>query len=229
MWANLGSTVEPRIVTRIEDANGRVVLQRGPNVPQSVIDPRIAFIVRDMMRDAAERGTGTAARKAVPASIPVAGKTGTTNDNVDVWFMGMTPDLVAGVWLGFDRPEDDHAGRRRRLARGADLGRDDGELLCGARRPPAWTPPVGLVTAELDRATGLLADSTTPPERRYTEYFVPGTEPEPLRSVPWKVPVFRGVSAVTSRGTAEAMRTPRSPQVYSRVATAIARAKRGYR
>ena len=75
VWANLGSTVEPRIVTRIEDVTGRVVYQQSPALAQSVIDPRIAFIVRDMMRDAAERGTGMAARKAVPASIPVAGKT----------------------------------------------------------------------------------------------------------------------------------------------------------
>jgi membrane peptidoglycan carboxypeptidase len=105
VWANLGSTVEPRIVTRIEDAAGHVVYQKAPSIPQAVIDPRVAFIVRDMMRDAAERGTGSPARKAVPSAIQVAGKTGTTNDNVDVWFMGMTPDLVAGVWLGFDKPK----------------------------------------------------------------------------------------------------------------------------
>jgi membrane carboxypeptidase/penicillin-binding protein len=105
VWANLGSTVEPRLVTRVDDASGKTVLQRAATAPQSVIDPRIAFIVRDMMRDAVERGTGAPARRAVPASIPIAGKTGTTNDNVDVWFMGMTPDLVAGVWLGFDRPK----------------------------------------------------------------------------------------------------------------------------
>src|SRR6187551_3567280 len=72
VWANLGSTVEPRIVTRVEDAAGKVVLQRGPSVPQSVIDPRIAFIVRDMMRDAAERGTGAPARRLVPANVPIA-------------------------------------------------------------------------------------------------------------------------------------------------------------
>src|SRR5260221_119460 len=102
LWANSGGTVEPRIVTRIEDATGRVVYQRPPSVPQQVMDARIAFIVRDMMRDAAERGTGTAARKTVPPEIAVAGKTGTTNDNVDVWFMVMTPNLVAGVCLAFD-------------------------------------------------------------------------------------------------------------------------------
>jgi penicillin-binding protein 1A len=191
VWANLGSTVEPRLVTRIEDATGKVVLQRGPSVPQSVIDPRIAFIVRDMMRDAAERGTGAPARRAVPANVPIAGKTGTTNDNVDVWFMGMTPDLVAGVWLGFDRPTTIAPG----VAGGSLAAPIWGAMMAKyyANRPvpsAAWLPPLGLVTAELDRATGQLADATTPPERRYTEYFLPGTEPEPLRSVPWKLAVF---------------------------------------
>jgi penicillin-binding protein 2D len=191
VWANLGSTVEPRLVARVEDAAGKVVLQRGPSVPQSVIDPRVAFIVRDMMRDAAERGTGAPARRAVPANVAVAGKTGTTNDNVDVWFMGMTPDLVAGVWLGFDRPKTIAPG----VAGGSLAAPIWGAMMAKyyANRPmpaEAWTPPLGLVLAELDRATGLLADGMTPPERRYTEYFIPGTEPEPLRSVPWKLAVF---------------------------------------
>jgi len=193
VWANLGSTVEPRIVTRIEDVTGRVVYQQSPALAQSVIDPRIAFIVRDMMRDAAERGTGMAARKAVPASIPVAGKTGTTNDNVDVWFMGMTPDLVAGVWLGFDRPEMITPGAAGGSLAAPIWGAMMARYYAGRPAPAAWTPPVGLVTAELDRATGLLADAATPAERRYTEYFVPGTEPEPLRSVPWKTAVFGAV------------------------------------
>jgi penicillin-binding protein 1A len=60
----------------------------------------------------------------------------------------------------------------------------------GRTAPASFTAPPGLVTAELDRATGQLADAMTPPERRYTEYFVPGTEPEPLRSVPWKAGIF---------------------------------------
>jgi 1A family penicillin-binding protein len=190
VWANLGSTVEPRLVTRIEDAGGKVVLQRGPSVPQSVIDPRIAFIVRDMMRDAAERGTGAPARRAVPANIPIAGKTGTTNDNVDVWFMGMTPDLVAGVWLGFDKPTTIAPGVAGGSLAAPIWGAMMAKYYAGHPAPAPWTPPVGLVTAELDRATGQLADSSTPPERRYTEYFLPGTEPEPLRSIPWKLAVF---------------------------------------
>jgi 1A family penicillin-binding protein len=190
VWDNLGSTVEPRIVTRIEDPTGRVVYQKGPSVPQSVMDPRIAFIIRDMMRDGAERGTGTPARRLVPAAVPIAGKTGTTNDNVDVWFMGMTPDLVAGVWLGFDRPKTITPGGAGGTLAAPIWGAMMARYYAGRPAPAAWTPPIGLVTAELDRVTGLLADATTPPDRRYTEYFVPGTEPEPLRSVPWKVATF---------------------------------------
>ena len=111
-----------------------------------MIDPRIAFIVRDMMRDVVERGTGAPARRAVPANVPVAGKTGTTNDNVDVWFMGMTPDLVAGVWLGFDRPKTITPG-----AAGGSLAAPIwGEMMAKyyANRPmpaAAWTPPLGFV------------------------------------------------------------------------------------
>ena len=190
VWANLGNAVEPRIVTRIEDASGRVLFQQAPSTPRPVIDPRIAFIVRDMMRDAAERGTGTPARKAVPATIPVAGKTGTTNDNVDVWFMGMTPDLVAGVWLGFDRPKTITPGAAGGSLAAPIWGAMMANYYAGRAAPAPWTPPLGLVTAELDRLTGQLADAATPPERRYTEYFVPGTEPEPLRSIPWKAAVF---------------------------------------
>ena len=190
VWANLGSIVEPRLVTRIEDAGGKVVLQRAASVPQSVIDPRVAFIVRDMMRDAVERGTGAPARRAVPASIPIAGKTGTTNDNVDVWFMGMTPDLVAGVWLGFDLPKTIAPGVAGGSLAAPIWGAMMAKYYAGRPAPASWTPPVGLVTAELDRATGQLADSTTRPERRYTEYFLPGTEPEPLRSIPWRLAVF---------------------------------------
>ena len=195
VWDNLGSVVEPRIVTRIEDAAGHVVYQKAPSVPQSVMDPRIAFIIRDMMRDGAERGTGVPARKLVPPSVPVAGKTGTTNDNVDVWFMGMTPDLVAGVWLGFDRPKTITPGGAGGTLAAPIWGSMMARYYAGRPAPSAWTPPVGMVTAELDRATGLLADATTPPERRYTEFFIPGTEPEPLRSVPWKTGAFGALIA----------------------------------
>ncbi|HUQ45051.1 MAG TPA: PBP1A family penicillin-binding protein [Gemmatimonadaceae bacterium] len=195
VWANLGSVVEPRLVTRIEDAAGRSVYQRPPSIPKSVMDPRVAFIVRDMMRDAAERGTGGPARRAVPSSITIAGKTGTTNDNVDVWFMGMTPDLVAGVWLGFDRPKTIMPGAAGGSLAAPIWGAMMARYYAGRTAPATWTPPVGMLTADLDRVTGQVADANTPVSQRYTEFFVPGTEPEPLRSVPWKVPVFGALVA----------------------------------
>jgi membrane carboxypeptidase/penicillin-binding protein len=155
--------------------------------PRQVLDPRVAYIVRDMLREAADRGTGAAARRIVPPQIALAGKTGTTNDNADVWFMGVTPTLVAGVWLGFDK--------RKTIMPGAAGGSLAAPIWAnmvakyyGAGSAGEWAAPPELSYAELDRASGQLADSTTPPDRRYVEYFLPGTEPPLLRVNPWKVP-----------------------------------------
>jgi penicillin-binding protein 1A len=185
-FATLGVAVEPRFITRIEDRTGRTVWTPEPKPPSLAIDPRVAFIVRDMMREAVERGTGSWVRRLVDPRVPVAGKTGTTNDNTDVWFVGMTPELVAGVWLGFDRP--------RPIARGAGGGTYAapifGQMIAKyyeGRAVGTWAPPAGLVEAEMDRATGLLADAFTPPEQRYVEYFLEGTEPPELRPTPWVV------------------------------------------
>jgi len=190
VWDNLGGVVEPRLITRIEDANGHTVYQRPPATPTPVMDPRVAFIMRDMMRDAAERGTGGPARRAVPSSIPVAGKTGTTNDNVDVWFMGMTPDLVAGVWLGFDKPSTIMPGAAGGSLAAPIWGDMMARYYAGRPAPAAWMPPAGLVALQLDRTTGLPADSLTAPAQRYTEYFIPGTEPQAVKDIPWRAGGF---------------------------------------
>jgi penicillin-binding protein 1A len=186
-FANNGQVVQPRFITRIDDASGRAVFSRPPSTPQQVLDPRVAFIVRDMMRDVAERGSGAAARAAVPQSVPIAGKTGTTNDNVDVWFVGMTPELVAGVWLGFDKPKTIAKG-----AVGGGLAAPIWGQMIGRyyanRTTSGWGPPPdGLAYAELDRETADLATPATPPDKRYIEYFLPGTEPAELKNNPWKV------------------------------------------
>ena len=187
-FADNGAVVQPRFITRIDDVAGRAVYARPPSTPQQVLDPRVAFIVRDMMRDVVERGSGTAARRAVPRSVPLAGKTGTTNDNVDVWFLGMTPEIVAGVWLGFDRPTTIASGAVGGLLAAPIWGDMVGRYYQG-RSTSGWGPPPdGLVYAELDRDTAGLATPETPPDRRYIEYFLPGTEPVELRNNPWKVP-----------------------------------------
>jgi len=195
-FANLGSVVQPRLITRIDDPTGKPVYSAAVAPQTPALDPRVAFMIRRMMQDVAERGTGAAARQAVPAAIPVAGKTGTTNDNADVWFVGLTPDLVGGVWLGFDQPVTIAAG-----AAGGSLAAPIwGQMVAryyaslGAAAAPnvaAWdTPPPGLSYAELDRETGALADTTTPPSHKYLEFFLPGTEPAALKSDPWRTPQF---------------------------------------
>jgi 1A family penicillin-binding protein len=186
-FATNGIAVEPRYITRIEDRAGRVAYSAPEPLRRQVIDPRVAYIVRDMLRDAADRGTGSAARRIVPPQIAIAGKTGTTNDNADVWFMGMTPSLVAGVWLGFDKPKTIMAG-----AGGGSLAAPIWANMVrryyGSAGAGEWSAPADLSYAELDRATGALADALTPPERRYLEYFLPGTEPPLLRVNPWRTP-----------------------------------------
>ena len=173
---NGGVAVEPRFVQRIEDRNGRTVFTPQVAPARSAMDPRVAFIMRDMLQDVVTRGTATALRTIVPARIPVAGKTGTTNDNTDVWFVGMTPELVTGVWLGFDKPAMISPG-----AVGGTLAAPiAGQIIAAAygnRASGVWTPPPGVVPVELDRATGQPSDAKTPSERRYVEWFMAGTEP----------------------------------------------------
>ncbi|MDB4878388.1 MAG: penicillin-binding protein family [Gemmatimonadetes bacterium] len=188
VFANNGAVVQPRFITRIDDLSNRAVFSRPPSTPQQVLDPRVAFIVRDMLRDNTERGSGRQARDAVPDEVPMAGKTGTTNDNRDVWFVGVTPELAVGVWLGFDRPKTITSAAVGGTLAAPIWGQMVGRSYAG-RTSAGWSPPPeGLVYAELDRTTGDVATPATPPDKRYVEYFLPGTEPASLRNNPWKVP-----------------------------------------
>ncbi|HVF40951.1 MAG TPA: PBP1A family penicillin-binding protein [Gemmatimonadaceae bacterium] len=192
-FANLGTAVEPRFIHRIEDRAGKTVYSAPIRALPPALDPRATFVVRDMMRDVVERGTASSIRRYLPSSIPVAGKTGTTNDNTDVWFIGLTPDVVAGVWLGFDKPRMITPGAAGGSLAAPVWGRmmaryySSGGAASSARGASAWTPPAGVISGELDRITGQIATLQTPADRRYTEYFVEGTEPAPLRADPWKI------------------------------------------
>jgi penicillin-binding protein 1A len=184
---NGGVSVDPRFITKVEDRTGRTVFAPLGSAMRPAMDPRVAFIMRDMLRDVVERGTATALRRIVPARVPVAGKTGTTNDNTDVWFVGMTPELVTGVWLGFDRPAMIAPG----AAGGTLAAPIAGQIIAAAyasRTAGVWTPPPGVVSVDIDRATGKPADATTPIDRRYGEWFIMGTEPGALT---WTMNLFR--------------------------------------
>jgi penicillin-binding protein 1B len=165
-----GGTVMPlRAIARVASGEDSIVPKeaRGPTVAR----PATAFLVTDMMRSVLNEGTGAGAR-AAGFSLDAAGKTGTTNDLRDAWFVGFTPDLLAVVWVGFDD--------------NTPLG------LSGATAAlPIWTEfmkralaghpnrqfdaPDGVSFIEIDRDTGHVATSTCP--RVATEAFLAGTEP----------------------------------------------------
>jgi 1A family penicillin-binding protein len=191
-FANLGTPVEPRFIYRIEDRNRKTIFSREVRALAPALDPRVTYVVRDMMRDVVERGTAASIRRYLPRSIPAAGKTGTTNDNSDVWFVGLTPDVVAGVWLGFDKPTSIAPGAAGGSLAAPVWGKmvaryyaSKPELV--ARASDQWAPPTGVIYGDFDRATGQLASDQTPADQRYTEYFIEGTEPPPLRADPWKL------------------------------------------
>lgn len=178
-FANYGRAAEPRLVLRVQDAAGRTLWGQGTQLREPAMDSAVAYVALQMMRDAVDRGTGASVRRSVSEDVQVAGKTGTTDDNTDVWFVGLTPNLVAGVWLGFDRPRTITPG-----AGGGGLAAPIfGTMLArwgGASKEP-WPMPSNIVLAEVDRETGELTEPTTPVERRYVEAFIAGTEPGALR------------------------------------------------
>ena len=106
-FGNGGWRVEPRYVVRVENHRGQVLWEPAPP-PRQAVAPGISWILTDMLREVVDRGSGAPARD--PAigglswDVPAAGKTGTTNGSTDVWFVGYTPEVLAGVWMGFDNP-----------------------------------------------------------------------------------------------------------------------------
>ena len=103
-FANGGVLQPPVIVRRIEDPDGRVIY-RGESVGRRVLSESTAYLMASMLTDVVNHGTGYSARARAGFSLPAGGKTGTTDDHADAWFIGFTPQLAAGVWVGFDRPQ----------------------------------------------------------------------------------------------------------------------------
>ncbi|HEX2202139.1 MAG TPA: PBP1A family penicillin-binding protein [Longimicrobium sp.] len=175
-FATLGTRVEPRFVTRVEDGDGKVIWRPKPR-RRRVLDAGVAFLVTDLMRDVVDRGTGTRAR-AGGLTGPAAGKTGTTNGATVAWFVGFTPDVVGAVWIGFDRPRPIVAD-----GSGGELAAPVwGRIVRAARRgaaPEAWEPPPGVVERRVTRdgdrvvAPGCRARGAT-----YEEHFLRGHVPD---------------------------------------------------
>ncbi|MFH2075781.1 MAG: penicillin-binding transpeptidase domain-containing protein, partial [Pseudomonadota bacterium] len=174
--AHEGKRARPFFIKKIIDRTGHVFEETQPKTEQ-VIDPRIAFMASYVMQDVVESGTGQRVKK---LGRPVAGKTGTTDDTRDAWFMGFTPSLVAGVWVGFDQ--------ERPLGRQEVGGRAAAPIwLYFAEKALEGTPieafpvPEGIVFVKVDPKTGAPAK----PSQRGAifECFLEGTTPEEAETI----------------------------------------------
>lgn len=168
--ANQGVKVEPIMVTKIIDRNG-IVLEENSTYREIAIDKRVAYIVTDMLKSVLEPG-GTGANLRNIFNRPAAGKTGTSQDYRDAWFVGYTPDLVAGVYVGYDDPKS--------------IGRPGGALA-----GPIWANfmenshknievrdfevPSGIIEKTISMESGKLATDYCP--ERINATFIQGTEP----------------------------------------------------
>lgn len=175
-FANLGTRTVPNAILRVEDRSGKIVWQP-PVRSEVVMDTLHAWLMNDALRDVVRHGTAYSAVTARGFTVPAGGKTGTTNDGFDVWYIGFTPDLVTGVWIGFDQPKKIKAN-----AQGGILAAPAWTALMKDvydRRPvpAAWPRPEGLAALDIDRSTGYKATPFCPKEEHYIESFVPGTEP----------------------------------------------------
>jgi len=177
-FATLGSTVEPRMVLEVETPEGEILWTAEEPETRQVVDPAIAYLVTDVLRDVVSRGTGARVR-GVGFRGPAAGKTGTTNDRFDTWFVGYTPEVVGTVWIGFDRPRTIVPSATGGRLAAPVWGRTMNRVAQGRPAPPEWRAPADVVARQVDPASGLLLASGCEPfgAAPAEEVFLLGTEP----------------------------------------------------
>jgi penicillin-binding protein 1A len=197
MFDNGGKRIIPTFIDRIQDRYGRTVYKhdqrecRGCNADkwkdqpepslvdrrEQVIDPMTAYQITSMMEGVVQRGTATVVRQ---VGKPIAGKTGTTNDEKDVWFIGFSPDIVVGVYMGYDKP--------RHIGRGATGGHMAAPIVTEflkvalADKPAVpFRVPAGIKLIRVDAKSGLRAGPGD--SKVILEAFKPGTAPPDSYSV----------------------------------------------
>jgi penicillin-binding protein 1A len=185
--ANGGMAPTPMLIRRVETTSGEVLFTGGQPA-QRAISENTAFLMTSMLADVINSGTAWTARR-TGFTKPAAGKTGTTNDYHDAWFVGYTPHIVAGVWVGYDQPRTIIAG-----GYAAELAVPLwARFMMSATRndDSDWfNPPSSITSATICRLSGKLANdgcravpttdddgSLSIKSMAYTEYFVRGTEP----------------------------------------------------
>jgi len=179
-------------ILRVEDRQGNILWQ--PAVRrETVMDSSHAWLMVDMMKDVIRRGTAFTAVWKAGFTLPAAGKTGTTDDYTDAWFIGYTPELVTGIWVGYDiqqRILEHNAGGGRIVAPAWTAFMRD--VYDRRPAPPDWVRPDSLVTREVDWSNGYLATAFCPQEVRHWDWFYPGTEPS--QACPVHPPFGTGIS-----------------------------------
>ena len=167
--ANQGVKAEPVAILKVVDRNGKILEEYQPQV-KAVISDRIAYLLTDMMRGVLTRGTGTGAAFGRPA----AGKTGTTSDYRDAWFVGFTPNLVAAVWMGCDNNEPLNGITGGWIP--ATIWRQFMSEATAKLPVQDFVQPKGIVTAAISPKDGLLAPDPNSKDARH-EIFIEGTQP----------------------------------------------------
>jgi penicillin-binding protein 1A len=162
--------VAPVFVTRILAREGRVLEEAAPE-REKVIEQTTAYLMTSLLQSVVQEGTG---QRVKALNRPVAGKTGTTNNLYDAWFVGFTPDLIVGVWVGFD--EEGSLGQGETGARAAiPIWLGFMEQILAERPVRDFEVPEGIVFARIDAETGLLAIPQS--KKTLFECFKDGTVP----------------------------------------------------
>jgi penicillin-binding protein 1A len=186
-FANGGIVRAPVLIRRVEDSDGKV-LYEDPGKSQRAVSEATAFLMSSMLSDVVSFGTGYRARQA-GFTLPAAGKTGTTNEYLDAWFVGFTPHLVTGVWVGFDQPKPIVTnGYGGELA--VPIWTGFMKVATKGHKPDWFERPANVIGVNVCRASGKLPNvgchnvSSVDPEGNlvlksmiYTDYFVKGTQP----------------------------------------------------
>lgn len=171
IFANGGKSVEPIFIERIIDRSGRVI-EEGHSEVREVLSKETSYVITDLMKAVIQEGTGWRIKA---LKRPAAGKTGTTNDLRDAWFIGYTPELVTGVWVGYDDLQPMGKGETGSRAASPIWLYFMSEVLNG-RPIRDFTVPEGVVFAKIDEKTGLLASRDS--EKTVFQAFKEGEEPK---------------------------------------------------
>ncbi|UCF30717.1 MAG: PBP1A family penicillin-binding protein [bacterium] len=178
VFANLGLKATPWYIVKIEDRDGNVLEQGGPEMTRALSEDT-AFIMQNLLRGVVQSGTGWRAKALTRASC---GKTGTTNDMIDAWYMGFTPRIVTGVWVGFDELAPlgvNETGSRAAAPIWVDFMQ---KAMTGRPVLPFPPPPPGIEMVKVDPETGLLAGTGV--DKFIYEAYKIGTAPREFARPP---------------------------------------------